>query len=179
MVLRFVYIIAFIVLVVWKQTNAEAPRTLTWDDQVSVVSLIDDPLEGLTSEQGIELELLASIRAKQKLGMISDVDPKTEFAAELEHGFRKTGLDVEKLLDRYIKVQIAIKKQNASDEEMMSRRKAVSTCRAPLPRRCAAGTHLPSSDQPPAVQDSDDLLFAETPAPLDRAFSLVGNQEIL
>lgn len=103
-----------VLMVIWQMpANAETPRELTWDHLVPAGPPIDDLRMELNLDQWIELELLASIRAKKKLGLVSDVDPQVEFGYELEHGLRKAGLDVEGLLHRYMKAEIEIRKRNA------------------------------------------------------------------
>ena len=88
--------------------QAEIARELTWDDLIPLGAPIDDPIQELTVNQGIELELIASIRAKRKVGIISDVGDEAEWGIKLEHKLREQGLDVEELLQRYINMQIEI-----------------------------------------------------------------------
>lgn len=91
---------------------AEAAREITWDHLVPVGEPIDDPTLDLTPEQGIDLGLITSIRAKRKLGTISPVDDEAEWGLELEENLRKKGLDVDALVQRYIKMEIQIRKLN-------------------------------------------------------------------
>jgi hypothetical protein len=93
-------------------TQAASVRVLTWDNLIPPGAPIDDPTKELTSDQGIELGLIASIRAKRKLKIISDVSEDAEWGINLEHKFKKQGLDLEALLQRYTKMQIEVKKRN-------------------------------------------------------------------
>ncbi len=99
--------------------QAETPRQLEWDDLVPSGAPIDDPLLELTTNQGFELETIASIRARRELGMISDVADEAEWGGELEARLKKQGLDIEALLQRYMKMQMAIKERNGQVVEAL------------------------------------------------------------
>jgi len=105
-------IIIFVGLLVPLSAEAEKPRQLDWEHLVPIGGPIDDPTRELTADQAVELEMIASIRARRKLGMISDVDEDAEWGVELEAGFKKQGLDVEALMARYMEMQVEIRKRN-------------------------------------------------------------------
>ncbi len=92
--------------------QAEAPRELTWENLVPPAPPLDDPTADLTDDQGIELELIAGIRARRERGMISNVAAETEWAIELQDKLEKQGLDVEALLQRYTAMLDEIEKRN-------------------------------------------------------------------
>ncbi len=94
------------------QANAETPKILTWEHLIPVGPPIDDLRSELNSEQWVELELLASIRAKKRLGLINDVDSEFEFGIELEHRFKQAGLDADSLFERYLKAEMEIRIRN-------------------------------------------------------------------
>lgn len=98
---------------------AEAARELSWEHLVPPATPIDDPTQGLTYEQGVKLGLIASVRAKRKLGIIDDTHEEAEWGVELEDKLRKQGLDVEALLQRYIRMQVEIRRQNSKVVEAL------------------------------------------------------------
>ena len=114
------FAIISVLAILWQApVRAEVPQELTWEHLIPTGPPIDDLRSELSPDQWVELELLASIGAKQKLGMINDVDPQTEFAYELAHGLRKAGLDVDSLIQRYMSTQVEIRKRNAQVVEKL------------------------------------------------------------
>jgi uncharacterized protein len=115
-------VFAFVVVVscfFQASAQAETARVLTWDNLIPAGAPIDDPTKELTSDQGIELGLIASIRAKRKLKMISDVSNDAEWGIKLEHKLKKQGLDIEVLLQRYSRMKIEVKKRNKKVDQTL------------------------------------------------------------
>jgi len=103
-----------VLAVLWQApAHAGAPRQITWDHLVPAGPPIDDPLADLNQDQRVEIELLASIRARKALGIINDVDEQNEFAIEIEHKLKKEGLDIESRVAAYIKLEAEWRKRNA------------------------------------------------------------------
>lgn len=116
---RLIAVFSVLLILCQAPARAEAPQVLTWDHLVPPGPPIDDLRSELSPDQWVELELLASIRKEKKLGRINDVNPQTEFGYELEHGFKKAGLDVESLLQRYFNTQMEIRRRGTQVVEKL------------------------------------------------------------
>jgi hypothetical protein len=93
--------------------GAEQPTVLDWENLVPPGPPIDDPARELAPDLGIELGLIASIRAKRRDGLVTEGNPDVEWGLELERKFQAKGLDLESLLERQRRMQAEIARRNA------------------------------------------------------------------
>jgi hypothetical protein len=107
----------FVIVVVFScllhvSAQAETVRELTWDHLIPSSAPMDDPTKELTYDQSVMLRTITSIRAKRELGLVSDVSDEAEMGIKFEHKLKKQALDVDSLVQRYIKMQIEVKRRN-------------------------------------------------------------------
>lgn len=85
--------------------NAETPRQIGWEDLVPKGEEIPDPFDALSTDDQIELGLLADLRHQMKLGYIAADSDNAAFAQETEDKLKARGIDVDSMLkanDAYI-----------------------------------------------------------------------------
>ncbi len=108
-----IFALGLVLLVGPLVARAELARELTWDNLVPEGPPIENPFMDLTVDQQVELEMLASIRAQQSRGLVSEVNPLYEDGLELAHKLRTDGLQVERLLEEYEVLRQKIEVLNA------------------------------------------------------------------
>lgn len=109
---RFLVLFVILVLVGYGLALAGSVRELNWEQLVPVGPPIEDPLAGLTDDQAVEVELIATFRDRRKLGLGSDVDDESELTVELEHKLKQAGLDVDSLVQSYKRMQAEVRRRN-------------------------------------------------------------------
>lgn len=79
---------------------AEVPRQIGWEDLVPESPEIPDPFDALSSDDQIEIGLLADLRHQMKLGYIEPGSDNAAFAQETEDKLKARGVDVEGILKK-------------------------------------------------------------------------------
>lgn len=92
---------------------ADAPKVLTWDDLIPPGPPIPNALKGLTDDQAAEVEMLAAIRAQQKMGGVDKENPLYSDGQELAAKLRGEGVILDKVLADYAKMQVEVRKRDA------------------------------------------------------------------
>ncbi len=78
--------------------TAETPRQIGWEDLVPEAPEIPDPFDALSTDDQIELGLLADLRQQMKLGYIAPESDNAAFAQEIEDKLTARGIDVVAML---------------------------------------------------------------------------------
>lgn len=94
-------------------TAAETPRVLTWENLIPAGPPIESPYQNLSLDHQVELEMLATIRARVAAGLINEVHPLYEDGREIEHKLRQDGIDVDRMVAEVQAMQIKIAERNA------------------------------------------------------------------
>jgi hypothetical protein len=110
---RLLVAILFVLFLPGPGVGAETPTVLDWESLVPPGPPIDDPARELASDLGIELGLIASIRAKRRNGLVTEGNPEAEWGLELERKFQAKGLDLENLLERQRRMQAEVARRNS------------------------------------------------------------------
>lgn len=78
--------------------TAETPRQIGWEDLVPEAPEIPDPFDALSTDDQIELGLLADLRQQMKFGYIAPESDNAAFAQEIEDKLTARGIDVVAML---------------------------------------------------------------------------------
>ena len=73
--------------------GAETPRQIGWEDLVPEAPEIPDPFDALSTDDQIELGLLADLRHQMKLGYIAPDSDNAAFAQETEDKLKARGIE--------------------------------------------------------------------------------------
>lgn len=92
--------------------NAQTARQISWDDLMPPDAPIDDPFATLAMEIVVKLEDIIGIRMQKEKGLISPVSPAYEQAVEMEDELKRQGVDVERLIRLYRKVDAEIARRD-------------------------------------------------------------------
>ena len=94
--------------------HAGAPKELTWENLIPTGDEIEIPYQNLSVDQQVEIEMLATIRAKTAAGVINEVHPLFEDGREIEFKLRKDGIDVDGMIARVQEMQAKVAERNRS-----------------------------------------------------------------
>ncbi len=110
--IRWITMLAAILVSTASLAAEENYRTLSWNDLVPKGGVIDNPITRLSVPQQQDVEVLVSIRNLKKRGGMSDVSEDAEEAMEIRHKLRKQGLNPSALMQAFDRLQSEIERRN-------------------------------------------------------------------